>query len=108
MDSKTDSKNPPILALFLRLYWMMLGYIPALLVAVNILKRDNKSGIMFLLFFLTILFVIKARFIDIKFYNGSTADGEIATMKTFYCFSAKVLSGAAVVAVVLYLLPKMF
>lgn len=51
MDSKFDSKNPPIMALFLRVYWMILGYFPPLFVAINILKKDNKSGIMFLLFF---------------------------------------------------------
>lgn len=108
MIEKSNSKNPPILALFLRLYWMVLGYLPALLVAVNILKKDNKSGIMFLVFFLTILLIIKVRFIDIKFYNGTTADGGVATMKTFYSFSAKLLFGSGIFAIVLYFLPKMF
>ena len=80
-----NSKNSTLL----RLYWMVAWVFPSMVVISFVV--DKKLGVAaYFLWPLIFLSMVAAKYFDIKFYNGFTADGEPATMQDFkkYCFYA--------------------
>jgi hypothetical protein len=77
-----------ITSVFLRIYWMILGYIPFLVGAKFILKnKQDLFSIGDIILIATTFLVLIARFVDIKFFKGETKDGAPATMKDFSFYS---------------------
>jgi hypothetical protein len=77
-----------ITSVFLRVYWMILGYIPFMVGAKLILKnKQNLFAMGDAILALTTVLVLIARFVDIKFFKGETKDGVPATMKNFFIHS---------------------
>jgi hypothetical protein len=80
----------------LRIYWMAVGYvIAAFLVILITEQKSDFYTFKDILYWLAVASVIAARYVDVQFMNGHTADGAPATMKNWERYST-VLGGAAV------------
>ncbi len=85
MTTDTEPKS----SIFLRLYWIILWIFPSMVIVKFIIEK--KFGVaMYFLWPLIFFTMVGARYLDIKYYNGSTTEGEPATMKDFkhYCLYA--------------------
>jgi hypothetical protein len=73
----TDS----VLGLLLRLYWMMLGN-GVLVVSAAFLIAYPQTPVVFLaaVYVLGVISLVAARFVDIRYCGGQTADGAAATL----------------------------
>ena len=86
-----------------RLFWMGLGNIALVMVALIVYKSAGWS-IADLAFWLTVGLLICARYIDIVRYQGTTADGEPATTAHFRRYALMLVVVSAVVWTVARLL----
>lgn len=85
---ETEKKRDSLLGLFVRLYWMILAYIPVVIAARYILKNNTKSFSKWdILYWSAFICLITLRYIDVKFLNGETAEGKPATTKNVKIFS---------------------
>ena len=83
----------------LRVYWMLLGNALVGLLAYVIAGGDGTLGPADLLYWLGVAGLVAARYVDIAYLAGETAEGEPATMKHWQRYSLGVLG----VAVTLWL-----
>jgi len=78
-----EFKEAPALAgagVLLRLYWIGFGNIVLLFLLIFALEREPAfPSLMDLVYFLVLVSVIGVRYVDIRFYNGTTAEGRLAT-----------------------------
>ncbi len=65
----------------LRLYWMIGGYLIAILCGVSIVNHHGDFSLVDLIYWLAILGILAARWVDIKRLGGTRADGQVATMR---------------------------
>jgi hypothetical protein len=65
----------------LRLYWMIVGYLIAVLCGVSIVNHHGDFSIVDVIYWVAILGVLAARWVDIKRFGGTRADGQAATMR---------------------------
>ena len=86
-----SEKRGSVTALFLRAYWMFFGFIPPLVAVKMLLESKQFPSTGDLLFAISLLLIIFARFVDIRFLEGKRADFEPATMRDFYQFSLKIV-----------------
>jgi hypothetical protein len=102
------AESTPILSLFLRLYWMMIGHIViAGLGCIIIFYHQDFSGLLLnLLYFGAVLLNIAVRYIDIRYYKGQTAEAEPATMAHWRRFSLLVICYSIPLWVVALLIMK--
>jgi hypothetical protein len=88
--SAAPSANGPTawLCFFVRLYWFMAGNFILFILAVKIFYEGRASGFD-AAFWAVAAGMIAARFVDIRFLHGQTADGRPATMRVWPVYSAK-------------------
>jgi hypothetical protein len=80
----------------LRIYWMAVGYvIAAFLVILIAEQKDDFYTFKDILYWLAVASIILARYLDVQFMDGQTAEGAPATMKNWERHST-VLGAAAV------------
>ncbi|MBI2519978.1 MAG: hypothetical protein HYV97_06165 [Bdellovibrio sp.] len=100
--SNDKSKNS-FLGIFFRLYWMIIWAFPSMIIISFVV--DKKIGVTaYFLWPIIFLSMIGTKYIDIKFYEGTTADGKPATMHDFknYClFASPLIPGASLVTYLL-------
>jgi hypothetical protein len=64
-----------------RLYWMMFGYAMLLFLLVFLFeKRPDLPSLLDVVCLLVVGSLVGVRFLDVRFLNGRTADGDPATM----------------------------
>jgi hypothetical protein len=94
-DSKPSSSSSSLSAAAARLFWMILGN--GLLIGLSLYIAFNAGKSVLIpscLYLLNLVCMILVRFIDVRFLNGLTADGEPATMRHWTRYSI-ILSGIA-------------
>lgn len=82
---KSDSKNSSIPGILARLYWFAFGH--ALLLFFIISMFDKLTVLKSVFYFLFLGFLIASKYIDIKYFDGTTPEGDKpATMADFKSF----------------------
>lgn len=90
----------------LRLFWMAFGNLALLGVAALIFERKAFS-IIDAIYWLLVIALASARYIDIRRFNGLTVEGEPATAVHLRLYIVKLIILAAVLWVVVHLLAGM-
>ena len=84
MQDRQDARTPTTMsgsAALARAYWMLLGNVPLMFLVVMIGSRKFASPLIpSIAYFLVVLSVIIVRYADIRYWNGTTADDQPATM----------------------------
>lgn len=81
-DRKRKDCSGAFLPMVLRMFWFGFGPAAIGLAAVMILQNEKKGTAPYdLLLWAAVLSVILVRFLDIRFCDGSTAEGKPATMR---------------------------
>ncbi|MBC7353382.1 MAG: hypothetical protein H5U08_13555 [Thermogutta sp.] len=65
----------------LRLYWMIFGYLLAVLCGVSIVNHHGDFSFVDVIYWLALGGVLLARWVDISRYQGTRTDGQPATMR---------------------------
>jgi len=82
MNDQAQIKPNPSLGVLARFYWMAIGPMIIILIAIAIMMKSfEKNAITNLTYWGLVLSVILIRYLDIRYLKGETADGEPATMK---------------------------
>lgn len=88
-----------------RIYWMLLGH-PVVVAAAYYIASGKTAILTNTIFFLLVVSIIAARYIDIKFYRGQTAEGEPATMKHWKKFTFIVLGYSTALWILVYFVAR--
>ena len=76
-----DHKHDPPAGCFLRFFWMMIGNVILLFSAYGIIQhRSSVLGIADAFYWAIVGSLLAARYVDIRYLYGTTADGDPATM----------------------------
>lgn len=75
----------------LRVYWMLLGNVLVAITAAKIVEAGRGITIEDVVYWLFVLSLIAARFVDIRSLDGRTNKGEPATMSHWYHYVLTVL-----------------
>jgi len=86
----------------LRLYWMLLGNALVALFAYRIAERGGTITALDVFFWLGAASLVIARYVDVRFLGGKTAEGEPATMKHWQRYSLHVLALSVVLWLVVH------
>jgi hypothetical protein len=78
---QTTDKSTGCLGILFRLFWMLGGVAILVFVGIDIVLKSYRVLSIFL-YWLTVVAIIVARLVDIRFFRGETYDGKPATMKT--------------------------
>ncbi len=92
MGQSVDPSSPKNkgLGLILRTCWMIWGYLPLMYFAKMIVYGGAKiPSFTDLGVLVNLLFIVAVRYLDIRYCDGMTADGQPATMADFRSFSLK-------------------
>ncbi len=82
MNDQSQIEPSPSLGVLARLYWMAIGPMITILIAIAVMMKSfEKNAITNLAYWGLVLSVILIRYLDIRYLKGETADGEPATMK---------------------------
>lgn len=65
----------------LRLYWMVFGYLLAIVSGISIINHQGAFSVVDIFFWLAVLGIPAARWVDIHKFKGMRADGQPATMR---------------------------
>lgn len=88
-----ESSGTPVFGCLPRLFWMIGGVVILFFVSLGILRTPSFS-VYDAAFAATLAAMILARFLDIRYLNGETADGNPATMRDWRRYSV-VLTAAS-------------
>jgi hypothetical protein len=81
VESPKQPEFTPFGALIARMYWLVLGHITVILLGVAIFTNQLHYQLLFnLLYLIAAVACSVARFVDIKYYKGTTTEGEPCTM----------------------------
>jgi len=87
--------------LLFRLYWMAFGNIPIIFLPILIIRNTNGNFSFYdILFSVSVSAIIAVRYVDIRYFNGETADNQPATLSLFKKYALKVFAFAAAALVV--------
>jgi hypothetical protein len=87
---KPQKSTDSIAGFLLRLYWLFAGNAVLIIGALGIaLNKYYNSIAINCIYFAVLLTIIFARYFDIKRYNGTTTEGEPATLNTWKLYSLK-------------------
>ena len=76
-----DHKHDPPAGCFLRLFWMMIGNIVLLLCVYSVIQhRSSVLSIADAFYWAIVGSLLAARYVDIRYLHGTTADGDPATI----------------------------
>jgi hypothetical protein len=82
----------------LRLFWLLLGNAMLVIVAIQIPARAGGSFTgLDALYWLFVLMILAARYADIRYYKGTTAEGKPSTLEDWrrHAFVLVLVAGAA-------------
>jgi len=95
-----------LVALVVRIFWMILG--PALLLALAaLIAQRGGYSIIDIWFAAVVAIVVFARLLDVRTFDGATSWGERATMSHFWGYSLKLLMAATGAWLIAHLLPRL-
>lgn len=77
----------PMGGCFLRLYWMIGGFLIAVLCGVSVVQHQGGFSVVDIVYWAAILGVPAARYADMRYFNGRRADGEPMTLADWNRFS---------------------
>lgn len=95
MPDRSDASAYPstLTGLFLRTWWMLLGnFALGLVLAVMVFERDELPSLLDAAFVGLAASLVAARFADIRYFAGATAEGARATMAHFRRYAVRVLA----------------
>ena len=76
-----DHQHDPPAGCFLRLFWMMIGNFILLFCATTIAQNQSSFlGVADAFYWATVGGILAARYVDIRYLKGLTADGDPASM----------------------------
>ncbi|MBF0101849.1 MAG: hypothetical protein HQK77_13175 [Desulfobacterales bacterium] len=82
------TENTPFRNIFARLYWMAIGPVVFILFSINLIIKNNKPVVLSsIILWLIVISVIVCRYIDIRYLNGLTSEGEPATLNDWRKYS---------------------
>jgi hypothetical protein len=88
--SPSQPETSSCAGLLLRLFWMAAGGLGLGLSAMQLMMSyPDKLGILMACIFGLAALMIAARYADVRFFHGETADGGPATMKHFRAFALR-------------------
>ena len=100
-NSVTTTPSTPAFPVILRVYWMLLGN-AALVLSVLNSNRFPSVLIHAGACALVVASIIAARYADIRYFNGLTADGEPATMQIFKRFAWRITGFGLILWLIAY------
>lgn len=80
----------------LRLYWMIIGYLIAVLCGVSIVNHHGDFSIVDVIYWLAVLGILAARWVDISRFGGTRADGQLATKRDWTIHAVITLIAAGI------------
>jgi len=92
--SNQQEKDSGVGALFLRLFWMVLGNMVLGVSALLIAQGGASFSLIDLVYWLTIPLLVAARYVDISWFKGNTAYGEPASMAHWRRYTVGLLLSA--------------
>lgn len=90
-----EKTNTPFAGCFCRLIWMLVGIVILLFLGIEIVRRPGFSGVDAAAG-AVVAGMILARFVDVRYLNGQTADGKPATMADWRRYSVRLAALALV------------
>jgi len=94
--SQTPRTPSSFTALLLRTWWMFLGMgALGVVLALMALERNELPTLLDAVFAALVVSVVAARLVDIRYFEGCTAEGARATMEHFRRFTLWLLGGSA-------------
>ncbi len=95
-DRSDSSPSIPALGLLLRTWWMLLGNgALALVLAMMAMERADLPSRLDAVFVALAVSLVAARFADVRYFGGATAEGTRATMAHFRRYAARLTAGSA-------------
>lgn len=102
---KQESSPVPILGLFLTLFWVLAGNCALIFIAYSIGFRKNIEPALYaILYVLNVLALMAARYLDIRFCQGNTTEGEPATLEHWMVYTRKLFIIAFLILIVVLLI----
>ena len=99
----TPDESTGCLGTLLRLFWMLGGVVILIFAGLDMVLKGNRA-LTIVLYWLTVVAIITARLVDIRFFRGETCNGKPATMKHWIRHVALLLASSCVFFIVLMLL----
>ncbi len=101
---KSDSNNSSILGILVRLYWFAFGH--ALLLFFIISMFEHKVTVLKSIFYFLFLgLLILSRYMDVKYLDGTNAEGnKPATLEDFKSFFKVVIFIYSIIPIILFLI----
>jgi hypothetical protein len=95
-DRPGPSPSPSIVGLFLRTWWMLIGNgVLFVVLALMASERSELPSRLDAVFAALVTSLVIARFADIRYFQGATAEGVRATMEHFRRYALRLLAGSA-------------
>lgn len=85
-----------------RFYWMIGGYLIAVLCGVSIINHHGDFSLVDIIYWLAIIGVLAARWVDVKKLGGTRADGQAATMRDWSIHAAVTVVAAVIGWVIIH------
>lgn len=98
----TADETSGCFGILLRLFWMLGGVAILIFDGMAIVLKGNRA-LTIVLYWLTVVAIIAARLVDIRFFRGETYNGKPATMKHWIRHVALLLASSCVFFIVLML-----
>jgi hypothetical protein len=94
----TSDKQGGGLSLLVRFFWMVIGNFILFFMAAGICASENKGlGLKDAIYWVVVILLVLARYVDIKYLDGLTAQGAPASMTHWYRYSAGLIIGGGLV-----------
>lgn len=88
----------------LRLFWFFVGNMLLASVGISLLFRKSAApSLLDLYYWSVVIFILAARYVDVRFCQGATTDGKEATMQDWKQHAITLVMSAAVAWGLLYL-----
>jgi len=95
MPHQGESGSP--LGCLARLFWMAIGNLILVLSLIGIVRDGHtRLGVGDAVFWTTLVLLALVRYADIRFLEGTTTDGQRATMRHFWRYAASLIALGAV------------
>lgn len=99
--TEPETDRTPVAGCFSRLFWMFGGLIGLIFLSFSIYNSHSFS-IRDLAFGLLVLCLVLVRYVDIRYLQGQTAEGNPATMADWRRYCVGLLSGALAAWLILH------
>lgn len=99
----TADESTGCMGTLFRLFWMLGGVAILIFAGLDMVLKGNRT-LTIVLYWLTVVAIIVARLVDIRFFRGETCNGKPATMRHWIRHVALLLTSSCVFFIVLMLL----